>query len=130
MRNSGFAELVLNGYPDKVMISGTNPADFIVTEQPVSPVFQGAGITFKIQFWSGNTGCGPPSSVSLIATAMKAHVSFLSRDRQRACGSTRWRGCLSCDTLDCSSRRYDFGGRFADSIRLFHGLEKITDMVK
>ncbi len=50
IENTGFNELILSGTP-KVIVSGTNAADFTVTLQPTSPVAGSGGTTtFKVQF--------------------------------------------------------------------------------
>ena len=49
IENIGVANLNLTGSP-LITIEGANPLDFIVTQQPTTPVLNGVAVTFKIKF--------------------------------------------------------------------------------
>ncbi len=49
IENIGIADLILTGSP-LIKIEGANPSDFIVTQQPTTPVLNGVAVTFKIKF--------------------------------------------------------------------------------
>ncbi|GGG38265.1 GEVED domain-containing protein [Bizionia arctica] len=49
IENIGLANLILIGTPI-IKLEGTNPTDFIVTQQATTPVVNGTNVTFKIKF--------------------------------------------------------------------------------
>jgi hypothetical protein len=53
--NTGSAALNLTGTP-KVILSGANAADFVVSAQPSSPIAASGSTTFTIQFTPGAAG--------------------------------------------------------------------------
>jgi len=55
IRNTGSADLTLTGSP-KVVLGGTNAADFTVIAQPASPVAAGGNTTFQVTFKPADAG--------------------------------------------------------------------------
>ena len=55
IENTGPADLILDG-SSRVQISGDHPGDFIVTQQPSSPITPNLSVTFDIQFTPGMMG--------------------------------------------------------------------------
>ncbi len=55
IENTGAADLILSGVP-KITLDGPSAADFIITQQPVSPIAPGGSTTFTVQFTAASPG--------------------------------------------------------------------------
>jgi hypothetical protein len=56
IHNVGQEDLILNGSPNRVAISGLNPGDFTVLSQPSSPIAAGSSTSFEIEFIPAASG--------------------------------------------------------------------------